>query len=204
MIIISCFSLKILFHILEETIVQTGPSSCSPAAGGSSPIPCPWNVVFAHCSHVYKDVILSEHLDGVYHWVQVRRLYELLRFWQAGERSMHLLATPDKPCRWDTLLIKPAIYQSRVSDSYITLCPPWKGPVSDFTRDACFCKPAHLCMHPLKKQCICLSIYQSPVLYAVLLKSRYMYYFCSDFFHGVHGIPRRFPFWQFGSNSLWF
>ena len=33
---------------------RTGPPSCSPAAGGSSPIPCPWYAVFAHCSHVYQ------------------------------------------------------------------------------------------------------------------------------------------------------
>lgn len=83
------------------------------------------------------------------------------------------------------------------------LCPPCKGPVSDFTRDASVSANQHtLCMHPLKKQCICLSIYQSPVLYAT--QSHYMYYFCSDFFHGVRGIPRCFCFCQFGGNSLWF
>lgn len=99
------------YLVLEEVIEMTWPSvdpQAVPGQSSSSSLLCPWNVHSTHCSHSWshfqgcsleRAIYCWDHLDCVRDWSPLRPLFTFLRFWLPGQRSTHLVATKDKPCK---------------------------------------------------------------------------------------------------------
>ena len=76
-----------------EDVTAGWPASWTWAIRGSSPLPYPWNVRSACCSHsqsyfqgcnLERAICCPGHLDSVGDWTQSRPPYKLFRFWKAS------------------------------------------------------------------------------------------------------------------------